>query len=74
MLTRSGIGSRKRGARPFGSWLWVPLTTVGQLIRVLFRSRMGWLLPFVLLLLLVATALAVLSASGPLAPFIYPLL
>lgn len=65
---------RARRRRPFWSGLLVPLATVGQVIRALVRARMGWLVPLVLLLLLLAAALAVLSASGPLAPFVYPLL
>ena len=65
---------RVQGARPRGSWLWVGLSTTALVVKAFPRVRMGWLVPLVLLLLVLAAALALLGAAGPLAPFIYPLL
>jgi hypothetical protein len=48
------------------------LTVLGQLAAFVWRERAWWMLPTLLALLAVA-GLAVLSATSPLAPFIYPL-
>jgi len=40
----------------------------------MFRERVGWLLPLFIGLAVVALLISIISAAGPLAPFIYPLL
>jgi hypothetical protein len=40
----------------------------------MLKTKLGWLLPIVLVLLLLTTVMAIVSAAGPLAPFVYPLL
>jgi phosphatidylglycerophosphate synthase len=48
------------------------LGVVGALLAFMWQQKQWWLIPATLCLLLVAV-LAVLGASSPLAPFIYPL-
>lgn len=50
------------------------LGTVGRLLGELRRSGLLWLAPLVLALLLLAALLAAIAGTGPLAPFLYPLL
>lgn len=45
-----------------------------DIIFVAKRDRKWWLLPLIILLLGLAALLAFFTLSGPLAPFIYPLL
>ena len=47
---------------------------MSDLLFVTRRDRKWWLLPLVLLVLLLAGLLALAALSGPMAPFIYPLL
>jgi hypothetical protein len=42
-------------------------------IKALFQTRVGWTLPLVLVLLLLAVILATLTLVAPIAPFVYPL-
>ena len=48
--------------------------TVGRLLGELRKSGLFWLIPLVLALLLLAFLLAAIGSTGPLAPFLYPLL
>jgi hypothetical protein len=50
------------------------LATVRRLFGALQRSGTLWLVPLVLALLLLAALLAAIASTGPLAPFLYPLL
>ena len=45
-----------------------------DIVFVTKRDRKWWLLPLIVLLLVLVGLLAVAGLSGPLAPFIYPLL
>jgi hypothetical protein len=47
--------------------------TVGKLLRSIFRFRMGWMFPLVLLLMVLALILLALATTGPFQPFLYPL-
>ncbi len=47
---------------------------VSDILFVSKRDRKWWLLPLIVMLLLLAGLLAFAALSGPLAPFIYPLL
>ena len=48
--------------------------TVGRLLGELRGSGLFWLIPLVLALLLLAFLLGAIASTGPLAPFLYPLL
>ncbi len=48
--------------------------TLGRIFRELRKSGLLWLFPLVAGLLLLAALLAVIASTGPLAPFLYPLL
>lgn len=61
------------GARPRGAALGVAASTSVQIIKALFHTRLGILLPLVIILLLLALLLALTSMVAPIAPFIYPL-
>ncbi len=45
-----------------------------DIVFVTKRDRKWWLLPLIVLLLILVGLLAVAALSGPLAPFVYPLL
>ncbi|HYC59284.1 MAG TPA: DUF5989 family protein [Thermoanaerobaculia bacterium] len=47
---------------------------LGDMWLVIKRDRKFWLLPLIIVLIVVLTLMVVAAASGPLAPFIYPLL
>lgn len=49
-------------------------SVVGETVRALKRRRLLRLAPIVLVLFAIGILLMLLSASSPLAPFIYPLL
>lgn len=51
----------------------VALSTSVMIIRALFNTRLGILLPLVIMLLFLALLLALTSMVAPIAPFIYPL-
>ena len=48
------------------------LSTIRELIQYLWRERIWWLIPFVVVLLVFSLLLLLAGGSG-LAPFIYPL-
>lgn len=43
-------------------------------LRAFLVVDMGWLVPLIIVLFLIALILAVLGSSGALAPFVYPLI
>lgn len=45
-----------------------------DILYVAKRDKKWWLLPLLLLLLVLALLMAIASAAGPLAPFVYPFL
>jgi hypothetical protein len=47
--------------------------SIASVTAALFRERLGRLLPIFIGLVLIAVLMAAVTASGPLAPFIYPL-
>jgi len=61
------------GYRPKGAVLSIAFSSAFMVIKALFNTRLGWLLPMVLVLLLLALVLGILSLVSPIAPFIYPL-
>jgi hypothetical protein len=61
------------GYRPKGAVIGVALSTSILVIKALFEARMGWFLPLVIVLLLMALVLGILSLVSPIAPFVYPL-
>jgi TRAP-type C4-dicarboxylate transport system permease large subunit len=50
------------------------LGTIASLFAELRRSGLIWLLPLVVALLVLGLVLAAIASTGPLAPFLYPLL
>ncbi|WP_316235397.1 MULTISPECIES: hypothetical protein [unclassified Bradyrhizobium] len=62
------------GSRTKSSGLRAYLASARMTIAAFHVQRVGWLLPLVISLLLLAFVLAFLSTLGPLAPFVYPLL
>ena len=64
---------RKFKNRPRGSWFFAHLSTASSTLEAFFQMRLGWLVPLVVLLFLITLLLVGLNASGPLAPFVYPL-
>lgn len=56
--------------RQIGSLVW----SVRAVLSALWTHGLGWLLPMVLALLVLAALLALIAGTGPLAPFIYPIL
>jgi Family of unknown function (DUF5989) len=53
--------------------LWVPLLVIPATFRAFLQVRMGWMLPMVVVLFVLALVLALLASAGALAPFVYPL-
>ena len=47
---------------------------IGRLFGTLVHQRLGRLIPFVAILIMLAVILLALSTSNPLMPFLYPLL
>lgn len=66
--------SNPAGARPRGAALSVVFGSASEVVRALFRNRVPWALPLVVVLLAVAGLLALLSLVPAIAPFVYPLL
>jgi hypothetical protein len=62
------------GARPRGSWFRITASSAVSALKAFRKTRMGWLLPLMVVLFAFALILAVLGSVGPLAPFVYPLL
>ena len=61
------------GCRPRGAIFGIALTSSVLVIKALFATRVGWMLPLVLVLLILAVILATLTLVAPIAPFVYPL-
>jgi hypothetical protein len=61
------------GYRPKGAVFSIALSSAFMVIKALFHTRLGLLLPLVLVLLFLAMILGILSLVSPIAPFIYPL-
>jgi hypothetical protein len=51
----------------------IAMKSIGRVFLALSRERLGRLYPLFIGLVIVAVLLAVLTAAGPLAPFVYPL-
>lgn len=71
-MTNLFSGKRKRlpvSAR-ISSLAW----SVAAVLRAIVAHGTGWLLPMVLALLVLAALLAAIAGTGPLAPFIYPII
>lgn len=71
-MTNLFSGNRKRVSiwRRLLSIIW----SVNALLRSAVKQGVGWLLPMILALLVLAGLLAVIAGTGPLAPFIYPII
>jgi predicted RND superfamily exporter protein len=63
----------KKNVRPRAAWLTTNVSSIASVFKAIIQLKMGWLMPLVVILFLVALTLALLSAAGPLAPFVYPL-
>jgi len=61
------------GARPRGALFTSAISSSVMIVKALFRTRFGIMLPLVLLLLLISVLIAVTTLIAPIAPFIYPL-
>jgi Family of unknown function (DUF5989) len=55
-------------------WLWIPLRTAALTLDALVRHGLSWLVPFVVVLLVLAILLVLFKSASVLAPFVYPLL
>lgn len=71
-MTNLFSDNRKRVSvwRRFQSVVW----SVNALLRSVVKQGIGWLLPMILALLVLAGLLAGIAGTGPLAPFIYPII
>lgn len=71
-MTNLFSGNRKRVSiwRRLLSIIW----SVSALLRSAVKQGVGWLLPMILALLVLAGLLAGIAGTGPLAPFIYPII
>ena len=67
------MSSHIAGCRPRGAVITIALSSSLLVIKALFQTRVGWTLPLVLVLLLLAVILATLTLVAPIAPFVYPL-
>jgi|GEM_PF-2572040 len=61
------------GARPKSAFLTTALSSTVLVVKALFQTRFGKMLPLVILLLLISVLIAVTTLIAPIAPFIYPL-
>ncbi len=68
------MSQKSEGARPRGAGLGAAISSTGELLSAIVTHKMGWALPLVLVLLLLAGVLAVLAMVPAIAPFVYPLL
>jgi hypothetical protein len=68
----SGSSSRRR-RRPWIAGPVIAMKSVGRVFLALSRERLRRVYPLFIGLVLVAILLALLTAAGPLAPFVYPL-
>ena len=59
---------------PFFRRVMLHLQIAQTTLEAFFQMKLGWLVPLVLILLGISFLLAFISALGPLAPFVYPLL
>jgi hypothetical protein len=73
-MTTATVKTRKSGTRPRGSWLRTNARAAVLALKALRQTRLGWLLPLMIILFLFALLSFLLGAAGPLAPFVYPLL
>lgn len=71
-MTNLHSGKRKKLTIPqrVASLRW----SVHAVLRGLVSHGVGWLLPLVIALLMLAALLAAIAGMGPLAPFIYPII
>lgn len=71
-MTNLFSDNRKRVSvwRRFLSVVW----SANALLRSVVKQGIGWLLPMILALLVLAGLLAGIAGTGPLAPFIYPII
>lgn len=68
------MDAESRRRRPRGAGIAIALRSLSRVVSAMFRERVGWLLPLFIGLAVVALLISIISAAGPLAPFIYPLL
>ena len=59
--------------RPRGAWLVSAAWSLRDVMRALWRQRLGGFVPVVLVLFALAVLLSFLTAVSPIAPFVYPL-
>ena len=59
--------------RPKFAVITTTVDAVGRTLLALYDQRIGWMLPFVLVLLVVAGIISLLALAGPITPFLYPL-
>ena len=67
------MSNHSPGARPRGAFVISVWSSTVLLVRALFRTRLGALLPLVIVLLLLSLLIALTGIIAPVAPFIYPL-
>lgn len=63
--------AQRNGGRPRQRWIG---RLLADLWHVAGREKKWWLMPLVLLLLVIVGMMVAAALTGPLAPFIYPLL
>ncbi len=61
------------GSRPKGAVFGIALTSSKMVIKAFFKTKLGWILPLLIVLLLLAAVLALLSLVPVISPFVYPL-
>jgi hypothetical protein len=67
------VSNHTLGARPRSAFVTSVWSSTVLLLKALFRTRLGALLPLVLVLLLLSLLIALTGIIAPIAPFIYPL-
>jgi|GEM_PF-2500781 len=59
--------------RPASAWLTMPARAARQVVQAFYDQGLGWMVPLVMVLLVLAIILSALTLAGPIIPFIYPL-
>ena len=67
------MSARAAGCRPRGAVFGIALSTTWLIIKAFLNAELGWTLPLVVVLLILALLLSVLTLISPIAPFVYPL-
>ena len=56
------------------SFIGCHLQVIGELFATLWRRGLWWMMPLAAVLILLSLLLVAIASTGPLAPFVYPLL